>query len=157
MRRPDATILLLSCLVALLPGPVSANSVTPPAEAAATTVGVPARGAFPTTTLSATLAPPNSPELRAATSTNLAVEPQTESSVPEPTSMPNFDGGLDADVNAGFVQTTYYSCVTRGTYSHCGWHIPILDASAWRPGQGADVAMRAGLVAAAVVGLLAVG
>ncbi|KIH91198.1 hypothetical protein SPBR_02100 [Sporothrix brasiliensis 5110] len=28
-----------------------------------------------------------------------------------------------------FVQTTYYSCVTLGTYSHCGWHEPILDAS----------------------------
>ncbi|CAK7212727.1 hypothetical protein SCUCBS95973_001561 [Sporothrix curviconia] len=28
-----------------------------------------------------------------------------------------------------FVQTTYYSCVTMGTYTHCGWHEPILDAS----------------------------
>ena len=28
-----------------------------------------------------------------------------------------------------FVQTTYYSCVTLGTYTHCGWHEPILDAS----------------------------
>lgn len=30
---------------------------------------------------------------------------------------------------AKFIQTTYYSCVTMGTYTHCGWHEPILDAS----------------------------
>ncbi|KAH8599448.1 hypothetical protein B0O99DRAFT_613929 [Bisporella sp. PMI_857] len=28
---------------------------------------------------------------------------------------------------------TYYSCVTRGTYSHCGWHKPV------RPG-GSEIA-----------------
>ena len=34
------------------------------------------------------------------------------------------------DVNLKFKQTTYYTCVTIGTYSHCGTHRPILDASA---------------------------
>ncbi|OAA65827.1 hypothetical protein SPI_02614 [Niveomyces insectorum RCEF 264] len=28
-----------------------------------------------------------------------------------------------------FRQTTYYTCVTMGSYSHCGWHEPILDVS----------------------------
>jgi len=55
--------------------------------------------------------------------------------------------GTDPDWNGGgakFVQTTYYSCVTRGTYSHCGWHEPILDASsAGSGGWGAGAALPA--------------
>ncbi len=61
-------------------------------------------------------------------------------------------------VGAKFVQTTYYSCVTMGTYSHCGWHEPILDASNTAPSRG-RVAMRAVLaaVAASVVSGLVLG
>ncbi|EPE02647.1 hypothetical protein F503_03996 [Ophiostoma piceae UAMH 11346] len=36
---------------------------------------------------------------------------------------------VTAAKGAKFVQTTYYSCVTIGPDSHCGWHEPILDAS----------------------------
>jgi len=45
---------------------------------------------------------------------------------PTTTSRPGTPGVPDLK----FVQTTYYSCVTIGTYSHCGIHEPILDASA---------------------------
>lgn len=50
-----------------------------------------------------------------------------------------------------FVQTTYWACVTRGTYTHCGWHMPILDAGAgrgaWSPGAGIRAVGAAGAVA----------
>jgi len=59
-----------------------------------------------------------------ATATNIEA---TEEAAPVLTPAPRIDS-LDFN-KARFVQTTYYSCVTRGTYSHCGWHEPILDAS----------------------------
>ena len=62
--------------------------------------------------------------------------------------------GAAAAENGRFVQTTYWACVTRGTYSHCGWHRPILDASgaaAAGGGRGAGVGARAGVVAAVAV------
>jgi hypothetical protein len=158
MRRRGANdfFSLFWLVVALLASQVTATSVTPPAAASAATVSVPAvPAASPTTTSSAVLvAPPSSPDLRIATVTNPEDSPHTEGpAAPEPT--PLF-GDIDGDdeINAAFVQTTYYSCVTRGTYSHCGWHIPILDASNAAPNHGGGAAtgiaaIRAGLVAAA--------
>jgi hypothetical protein len=68
--------------------------------------------------------------------------------------------GIDANGDAiKFVRTTYYSCVTMGTYSHCGWHETILDASSGTKsafGRDAGIAMRAAS-AAAIVGAILLG
>jgi hypothetical protein len=60
-----------------------------------------------------------------------------------------------------FKQTTYFSCVTRGTYSHCGWHRPILEVSAAAGGlgrsageQGPGLGLRV-MVAAVAAGFVA--
>lgn len=57
-----------------------------------------------------------------------------------------------------FRQTTYYSCVTRGaTYTHCGWHRPLLEAGAGRlggAGDGMGIAARAGVAAGLVAVVL---
>ncbi|KXH29461.1 hypothetical protein CSAL01_01672 [Colletotrichum salicis] len=62
----------------------------------------------------------------------------------------------------GYYQTTYYSCATRGTSTHCGWHRPIMVAPANNAaaGTGTSVNRKAGigaLVVAVVVGVLVVG
>lgn len=60
--------------------------------------------------------------------------------------------GIDANGNAfRFVQTTYYSCVTRGTSAYCGWHRPIVDVVY---GSGADARMGPGRAAVGVACLL---
>ncbi|OTA77629.1 hypothetical protein M434DRAFT_44879, partial [Hypoxylon sp. CO27-5] len=53
------------------------------------------------------------------------------------------------EMNAKYVQTTYWSCVTFPLETHCGWHQPILDAGAGRIGcEGSGrAALRAGVVA----------
>ena len=38
-----------------------------------------------------------------------------------------------------YYQTTYYSCVVSGTYSHCGWHRPIV---AYQAGAAAAAGRR---------------
>ena len=60
--------------------------------------------------------------------------------------------GVDANGNVfRFKQTTYYSCVTQGAYSHCGWHRPILEVSSgsWAvdAAGGAGVAAKAAAAA----------
>ncbi|KAK1675145.1 hypothetical protein BDP55DRAFT_632321 [Colletotrichum godetiae] len=60
----------------------------------------------------------------------------------------------------GYYQTTYYSCATRGTSTHCGWHRPIMVAPANNAAATAAVSRKAGigaLVVAAVVGVLVAG
>jgi hypothetical protein len=161
MRRSAPSLLFL-WVAALLAGFVAANSVTSPERLYATTLAVQQRAASPTTTQPAILTPPSSPELRAAVSTaDPDLRAHAPATTPEPTKpFPEFlDGDFDTDAFPGYRQTTYYSCVTRRTYTHCGWHIPILSAAAG-PGlaaQAGDVAVRAGLVAAGVAGLMAVG
>lgn len=56
--------------------------------------------------------------------------------------------------------TTYWSCVTLGTYTHCGWHEPVVpggDEIAAAPKLNRDI-KRAGCVAGAalIVGALIV-
>lgn len=63
--------------------------------------------------------------------------------------------GIDANGDAfRFVQTTYYSCVTRGTSAHCGWHRPIVDVVYGSgAGRGTGAAARAvGIAFLVVVG-----
>ncbi|KAK3934748.1 hypothetical protein QBC46DRAFT_70237 [Diplogelasinospora grovesii] len=86
---------------------------------------------------------------------------EAPSTPPAVTDAPAIEGqGIDANGDAiKFVQTTYYSCVTMGTYSHCGWHEPILDASSGTKsafGRDAGIAMRAAS-AAAIVGAILLG
>ncbi|KAK7454979.1 hypothetical protein CaCOL14_006042 [Colletotrichum acutatum] len=37
----------------------------------------------------------------------------------------------------GYYQTTYYSCATQGTSTHCGWHRPLMVAPANNAGTDA--------------------
>ena len=62
---------------------------------------------------------------------------------------------VTAATGAKFVQTTYYSCVTIGPDSHCGWHEPILDAST-SDSAGHRVVGKAWLSAVVVVAVAAV-
>ncbi|PKS05738.1 hypothetical protein jhhlp_007567 [Lomentospora prolificans] len=43
---------------------------------------------------------------------------------PDPTKPARAENAEDPDFV--FAQTTYYTCITRGTKEHCGWHAPIL-------------------------------
>lgn len=98
--------------------------------------------AVPLATQSATLTtlkPPTSPYLSIADATPASepAEDSGDSPPPETTPLPIDQDDVDIIGNAvRFVQTTYYSCVTIGTDSHCGWHEPILDASNNASGQG---------------------
>ncbi|KAJ0366430.1 hypothetical protein COL26b_011653 [Colletotrichum chrysophilum] len=58
----------------------------------------------------------------------------------------------------GYYQTTYWSCATRGTSSHCGWHRPIMVAPANAAVNAAAAAAPTnfGLGAAAVAGLVGI-
>ena len=75
---------------------------------------------------------------------------------PTMTAAPDVDvSEAEKELKERFLQTTYYTCITKGTYSHCGWHKPIIDAtlnhgSARRPSAllGWTVAAAAGLLAA---------
>ncbi|KAI0972153.1 hypothetical protein F4678DRAFT_460383 [Xylaria arbuscula] len=74
---------------------------------------------------------------------------------PDITAAPTLDLDLDSQ-GQKFVQTTYWACATLGGEAHCGWHEPILDTSAanMRVG-GENIAIRAGGVAALMIGALA--
>ncbi|KAI8630041.1 hypothetical protein F5Y19DRAFT_69534 [Xylariaceae sp. FL1651] len=78
------------------------------------------------------------------------------------TAAPNVNlGGIFHEGEAGqkMVQTTYWSCATFPLETHCGWHEPILDTSAANMKNGRDggIAVRAAIVAGAVVGGLVFG
>ncbi|KXH39718.1 hypothetical protein CNYM01_12574 [Colletotrichum nymphaeae SA-01] len=49
----------------------------------------------------------------------------------------------------GYYQTTYYSCATQGTSTHCGWHRPIMVAPANNAAAGM-MSRKAGVGALAV-------
>ncbi|KAJ2891201.1 hypothetical protein MKZ38_000735 [Zalerion maritima] len=101
---------------------------------------------------------------------------------PAPTPTPSIpiygdDSGLDDAISEGlantdpevrssanewaqkYYQTTYYSCVVSGTYSHCGWHRPIIaygNAAPPAPGAGAKGGEGMGVRAVALfLGVLA--
>ncbi|KAI0836574.1 hypothetical protein F5Y06DRAFT_272828 [Hypoxylon sp. FL0890] len=63
------------------------------------------------------------------------------------------------EMDAKYVQTTYWSCVTFPLETHCGWHQPILDAGAGRlGGEGnGQAVLRAGIVAGVIAGVLLLG
>ncbi|KAK4216930.1 hypothetical protein QBC37DRAFT_416051 [Rhypophila decipiens] len=64
--------------------------------------------------------------------------------------------GIDANGNPfRFVQTTYYSCVTRDATAHCGWHRPIVNI-VYGGGGGTSAAAASGRItdiAAKAVGI----
>ncbi|KAI2606284.1 uncharacterized protein GGS25DRAFT_523950 [Hypoxylon fragiforme] len=72
---------------------------------------------------------------------------------PTITPSPELPGGnfheLGGGANVKFVQTTYWSCVTWPSETHCGWHEPILDAS--NAARGVSDSGRAALWAGVVV------
>lgn len=80
-------------------------------------------------------------------------EKEKSSTKPEITASPNLNIDSDADA-LRFVQTTYWSCVTYVTTSHCGWHEPILDASTSSASSVGTRSMRAAAMAAGVALLL---
>ncbi|KAI3528344.1 hypothetical protein CSPX01_16309 [Colletotrichum filicis] len=51
----------------------------------------------------------------------------------------------------GYYQTTYYSCATQGTSTHCGWHRPIMVAPANNAATGAGAMNRKAGIGALVV------
>ncbi|TRX93489.1 hypothetical protein FHL15_005764 [Xylaria flabelliformis] len=78
---------------------------------------------------------------------------------PEPTAAPALNTD-DVIVQGGskFVQTTFWACETFAKETHCGWHEPILDvSSAAVASHPRSVLVRAGVVAACVVGVLLYG
>lgn len=135
---------LLCLLVAGLIGQALANLVTPLAATATTFILHPET---PTASLSSTVLPPSSPELPEPTSTDGsdAPNPVVDGGGSEITAEPDPDDHSRADIK--YVQTTYYSCVTIGSYSHCGWHMPILESGVQKGGDGVSIAIRAGAVA----------
>ncbi len=129
---------------AAYPTPTSASATL----GAAAIVAVAADGALATLWSSTTLSP--------TTGTALAgVEVENPPAI---TSAPEAPDAAELAIK--FRQTTYYSCVTLGTYTHCGTHEPILDASGAAPGATAAAATRAvwaAILAAVATAFLPVG
>lgn len=64
--------------------------------------------------------------------------------------------GIDANGKLfRFRQTTYYSCVTQKTASHCGWHRPIVQVSGAPGDDGRGQVWGFGAKAAVAVGAAA--
>ncbi|SPO06566.1 uncharacterized protein DNG_09256 [Cephalotrichum gorgonifer] len=64
-------------------------------------------------------------------------DPLAAQTTPAPGGIAKAVGGGEQDAGVEFVQTTYYTCITRGTtYTHCGWHIPILQVGGAAGGKG---------------------
>ncbi|KAI1737984.1 hypothetical protein F4680DRAFT_195777 [Xylaria scruposa] len=78
---------------------------------------------------------------------------------PAPTAAPALN--TDDVIGQGgskFVQTTFWACETFPKETHCGWHEPILDVSnAAEAPHPRGALVRAGVVAACVVGVLLYG
>ncbi|KAI1407115.1 hypothetical protein F5Y13DRAFT_135162 [Hypoxylon sp. FL1857] len=154
---------LLSFAEASLKTPRTAIS---PSLSSTTTLEV----ALPSTTISATAASSTQPtgsgvaaEIR--NTVCLLDEPTSSSTTaasnPKITPSPELSppGANFHEMDAKYVQTTYWSCVTFPLETHCGWHQPILDAGAGRKGcEGSgQAALRAGVVAGVVAGGLVLG
>jgi len=105
----------------------------------------------PTTTLS----PPDAPQAPAPDATEIPSLFDGQASPPQPNITPA-PGAEELAVK--YRQTTYYTCVTIGTYTHCGIHEPILDASAGWSRSGNKHRQHWAMVAAALTVLgLALG
>lgn len=69
--------------------------------------------------------------------------------------------GIDANGKLfRFRQTTYYSCVTQKTASHCGWHRPIVEISGAAGDEGGrfwGFGAKAAMAVGAAAGVVAVG
>lgn len=139
--RAIPRILLILHALALTPDAslISANALAPPPMPTATSTPIPtaivAAGAASTITPAA--------QLSAGAAGN---------GVAPPNPCDDTAGGPEiTGVAERFRQTTYWGCVTRGTYRHCGWHMPIIDAGAargaWSAGGGMRAAGAAGVVA----------
>jgi len=140
--RAISSILLILHALALTPHTslISANALAPPPIPTPTptptpTAAIVAAGAASTITPAA--------QLSAGTAGN---------GVAPPNPCDDTAGGPEITGVAAerFRQTTYWGCVTRGTYRHCGWHMPIIDAGAargaWSSGGGVRAAGAAGVV-----------
>ncbi|KAI0454960.1 hypothetical protein F5B21DRAFT_217876 [Xylaria acuta] len=114
----------------------------------------------PTATAPATfiLSPPTSTALPYGF---VAIVESASTSDPAPTEAPALNQAGDQIVEGGskFVQTTFWACETFPKETHCGWHEPILDVSnaAVAAPNPRGVLVRAGVVAACVVGVLFYG
>lgn len=139
-----------------------------------------------TTPTPSTLLPPSAPRPPLADSTNhldiLADVPPAPAAPPAPPAITpppdaaaaitddsgdSGDDGWQTGIDANgklfrFRQTTYYSCVTQKTASHCGWHRPIVEISG-APGAGDDggrvwgFGAKAAVAVGAAVGVVVVG
>lgn len=137
-----------------------------------------------TKTTPSTLLPPSAPRPPLADSTNrldiLADVPPAPAAPPAPPAITpppdaaaaitddSADGGDDGwqtgiDANGKvfrFRQTTYYSCVTQKTASHCGWHRPIVEISGAAGDEGGRVwgfGAKAAVAVGAAAGVVVVG
>ncbi|KAK1830890.1 hypothetical protein QBC39DRAFT_382903 [Podospora conica] len=164
---------------------VSASSVTAPASQLPPSLDTPSfpdstfrtitisRASTTTTATLSMLLPPSAPRPPLAGSTNRldlradeAPAPPAPGITPPPdaaAAITEGDDGWQTGIDANgklfrFRQTTYYSCVTQKTASHCGWHRPILEVSGaagddgrrfW--GFGAKAAAAVGAAAAVVL------
>ncbi|KAK3326965.1 hypothetical protein B0T19DRAFT_149648 [Cercophora scortea] len=136
------------------------TSPTPTTPTAPTTLSPPSRP--PAIVIQPTPSPsqprsrprPHIMDLRDVPDTTSAAPPSPPAVI---TPAPGSEAGNGIDANGNvvhFVQTTYYTCLSRGTSSHCGWHIPILDASNGGSRLVGGVAVRATSVAWIVCGLV---
>ncbi|EEY16034.1 predicted protein [Verticillium alfalfae VaMs.102] len=86
-----------------------------------------------------------------------------------PAGPPDYDALVPADpattpratadlAEHGLRQTTYYSCATYATTTHCGWHRPLIPVAASSGAEKtAGVGSVAMVAAASIAALLAVG
>ncbi|TPX06692.1 uncharacterized protein E0L32_002188 [Thyridium curvatum] len=111
-----------------------------------------------------TLQPPSAPFEAAAASRETEAPPPSGPADPTAAGPPPADPAItpapatvDMLDQAGnnFIQTTYYTCVTVGSYSHCGWHEPILDASSGADAGQVCVWHKAALAVIATVVIIA--
>lgn len=127
------SINLFSLLALLLLAMTSAGAPTAKALAPAETNLAAAAASVP--------APTEAPDAAAATDDIPAF-------VPIVTAAPNNDAAL---ASQGFVQVTYYTCMTRGGEESCGWHIPLIEVGEGTRPQSVSSWWIVGLVTAVFV------
>jgi hypothetical protein len=153
--------LLIILVLSIFSTSVSANSVTSPARASPHTRIQGAQAVVTLSPITKGLVPPTAPrppaprptrqaqrfDLRAVTGAYFRTAGSADSPTAPPAEITPVPGSLesaDGESVERLVQTTYYSCATIGTYTHCGWHEPILDAST-NSATGRNVGGSAGL------------
>ncbi|KAK0755132.1 hypothetical protein B0T18DRAFT_400729 [Schizothecium vesticola] len=131
-----------------------------------------------TKTAPSTLLPPSAPRPPLADSTNrlnlladdvpaappapaITPPPDAAAAITEDSGDDGWQTGIDANGKLfRFRQTTYYSCVTQKTASHCGWHRPILEVSGAAGDDGRGVwgfGAKAAVAVGAAAGVVVVG